>query len=97
MGWRGSSTGWFTFGEGCKFNRSWRKLYSPAWVPSLTGLQSSGLLDTNPGRTQLPVLTPLQIGVKTSVFYYYLYSWSLALSPVLVIPSLYLLCAGAGG
>lgn len=43
MGWRGSSTGWFTFGEGCKFNRSWRKLYSPAWVPSL--LQVCRVLD----------------------------------------------------
>lgn len=64
---------------------------------SLTSLQSSGLLDTNPGRTQLKVLIPLQIGVNTGVFYYYLYSWSVALSPVPVIPSMYLLCAGAGG
>lgn len=51
---------------------------------ALAGLQGPGLLGTNPGRTQLPAVPPLQRGVKG--FCDHLYSWALALPQLLSFP-----------
>lgn len=65
LGWRESSEGWLTFVGGSKLTEAGGSCTVWGGFPVSYRFAEFWTNDTNPGRTQLPLLTPLQIGMET--------------------------------